>query len=142
MSIRGLTKPSDSRARARLLVTAAALVVTADEAVYLTLVAERSSRVTLVFASLALAGSLPILAAVTEPHLRLFIFALCASTLAVWSFLGAFSIGVLILPAAVLLIVATARAASSVRPREATPLIAAAALIAVVVAVAGLSWTG
>ena len=70
------------------------------------------------------------------PRARAVLFAAAAAVLVVWTLLGAFSIGILLAPAAVFAVIAAASASSGSR-REAV----LAALAAVVLVAAGLFLT-
>ena len=64
-----------------------------------------------------------------------------AFTLLVWTVLGAFSIGIFVLPAALLALVVTGRAAGELDGRAAAAAVGGGVLLAVVLAAAGLALT-
>ncbi|HET6656805.1 MAG TPA: hypothetical protein VFG61_02815 [Gaiellaceae bacterium] len=95
-----------------------------------------SGRVLFVAACLAAAAIALAWGPLLEPRARAVVFAAAAAMLVVWTLLGAFSIGILLAPAAVFAVIAAASASSGAR-RE--PMLAA--LAAVLLVAAGLLLT-
>jgi hypothetical protein len=118
---------------------AAAVCAFAVDALYLALIAQQGnggSRVGFVAGSLAAAGVVAGTAEGMTEFTGGLAAAWAATTLWAWVLLGAFSIGILVVPAALFATVALTR-------RQApTVAIAAGMVLALLTAVAGLAWTG
>lgn len=119
---------------------AAAFCAFAVDAVYLVVIAQQGngggSRVAFVAASIATAGVAAAAAETCTGAAAGLSAAWAAATLWIWVLLGVFSIGIVIVPAAMFATVA-------LRRRRAQPLaIAAGIACALLIAAAGVAWTG
>jgi len=100
-------------------------------------------RVLLVAFSLAAAAAAELLVIVLGPRpARTALASAGAFTLLVWTVLGAASIGILVLPSAVLALVVTGRATEKLDRRTAVAAVGGGAVLAVAVAATGLALTG
>jgi hypothetical protein len=134
------------RRRAQISAVAAAVLALAVTVVYWLVISAQDDtdlrRPKLVAGSLILASScLLASAAVREPRLRLSLRALGSALLLVWTILGALSIGILLLPATVLAVASTVRAAAELPNRAAwaTTGTAAALALALVATILNIS---
>ena len=122
---------------------AAGAIALAVDVLYLALLAGQGdpagSREAFVSATLAACAALAFSARLLTPAAKAGALSLAGVTLAVWAFLAIFSIGLLLVPAAVLALVALADSLRS--GRLAASAAAAGAVVALLVVVAGIAWT-
>ncbi len=128
---------------------AAAALALAAAAVYVAAISAQdeqgigSGREVLVVISLGGAGVAELLASrAPSAFARTALASAGAFTLLVWTVLGALSIGIFVLPAALLALVVTGRAAGELDSRAAAAAVGGGALLAVALATAGLALTG
>ncbi len=133
----------------RLPALAPAALALGAAAVYIAVISSQDDRgvgdgrVLLVALSLCAAAVAEVLAAVVRSGpARTALASAGAFTLLVWTILGAASIGILVLPSAVLALVVTGRATEKLHRRTAVVAVGGGAALAVAVAAAGLAFTG
>ncbi|MEO8289386.1 MAG: hypothetical protein ABI649_00125 [Gaiellaceae bacterium] len=129
--------PSHRLARAQWLATAAAAAALAVTGVYLLIIWREgegelaSARVVFVAGCLAAAAVALVLGSRLSPRAQAGLFAAATALLGAWALLGAFSIGLLLVPAAVLAGLAVKDVAGAGRSEAAAGALAAIALVIV-----------